>query len=209
MRSKKIYYLVIYSILIALLILLGIINIPMPSGLYITFNMIPVAVAAIALGTFSGAFIGGVWGIISFLQCFGILGFSAMGAELVAISPFLAFIQRFMPRLLDGLILGLVFDACKNLRHFPVKAYVIGFLAAFLNTLLFMSSLVIIFGSTEYMQNTMAGKGVLIYIVTAVGINGLVEMLFSTVLTGAIATALNDAGLIDRRLKTAFWRKEA
>ena len=56
MRNKKIYYLVIHSLLIALLILLGIINIPMPSGLYITFNMVPVAVAAIALGTFSGAF---------------------------------------------------------------------------------------------------------------------------------------------------------
>ena len=209
MRNKKIYYLVIHSLLIALLILLGIINIPMPSGLYITFNMVPVAVAAIALGTISGAFIGGVWGIISFLQCFGILGYSSMGAQLVAISPFLAFIQRFLPRLLDGLILGLVFDAMKNVKHFPVKAYVLGFLAAFLNTLLFMTSLVLIFGSNDYMQNTMAGKGILVYIVTAVGINGLVEMLFSTVLTGAIGTALNDAGLIERRLKTAFWRKES
>jgi uncharacterized membrane protein len=209
MRNKKIYYLVIHSLLIALLILLGIINIPMPSGLYITFNMVPVAVAAIALGTISCAFIGGVWGIISFLQCFGILGYSSMGAQLVAISPFLAFIQRFLPRLLDGLILGLVFDAMKNVKHFPVKAYVLGFLAAFLNTLLFMTSLVLIFGSTDYMQNTMAGKGTLVYIVTAVGINGLVEMLFSTVLTGAIGTALNDAGLIERRLKTAFWRKES
>ena len=208
MRNNKVYYLVIHSILIALLILLGIINIPMPSGLYITFNMIPVAVAAIALGTLSGAFIGGVWGIISFLQCFGILGYSAMGAQLGAISPFLAFIQRFIPRLLDGLILGLVYDALKNVRHFPVKAYVIGFLAAFLNTLLFMTGLVLIFGSTEYMRTTMAGKGILVYIVTAVGVNGLVEMLFSTVLTGAVATALNDAGLIERRLNTSFRRKE-
>lgn len=209
MRNRKIYYLVVHSVLIALLIVLGIINIPMPSGLYITFNMIPVAVAAIALGTYSGAFIGGVWGVISFLQCFGILGFSAMGAQLVTISPFLAFIQRFIPRLLDGLILGIVFDAFKNVKHFPIKAYIIGFLAAFLNTLLFMTSLVLLFGSTEYMQTTMAGKGVLLYIVTAVGVNGLVEMLFSTVLTGAIGTALNEAGLIERRMKTAFRRKEA
>ena len=69
-------------------------------------------------------------------------------------------------------------------------------MAAFLNTLFFMTALVWLFGSTEYMQNSMAGRGMLTYIVAAVGVNGAVEMLVSTVLTGAIGAALIKAGLI-------------
>ena len=46
------------------------------------------------------------------------------------------------------------------------------------------------------MQNSMAGRGMLTYIVAAVGVNGLVEMLVSTVATGAVGAALIRAGFI-------------
>ena len=65
--------------------------------LVITLNVIPVAIAAIALGPIGGAVIGGVFGLMSFLQCFGIGVSSAMGAVLADINPVLAFIQRFVP----------------------------------------------------------------------------------------------------------------
>ena len=54
-------------------------------------------------------------------------------------------------------------------------------------------------GKTEYMQNSMAGRGMLAYIVAAVGVNGLVEMLVSTVLTGAVGSALEKAGFFRRK----------
>ena len=73
-----------------------------------------------------------------------------------------------------------------------------GFMAAFLNTALFMTSLVWLFGSTDYMQNSMAGRGMLTYIVSSVGINGLVEMLVSTAVTSAVGAALIRAGYIKR-----------
>ena len=75
---------------------------------------------------------------------------------------------------------------------------VTGFMAAFLNTLFFMTSLVWLFGNTEYMRNSMAGRGLLTYIVAAVGVNGAVEMLVSTVLTGAIGSALYKAGFVKK-----------
>ena len=68
--------------------------------------MIPVAIAAITLGPAGGAAIGAVFGMTSFLQCIGIGGSSAMGAMLFSINPFLAFVQRFIPRMLDGLLLA-------------------------------------------------------------------------------------------------------
>ncbi|MBQ6595332.1 MAG: ECF transporter S component [Clostridia bacterium] len=195
--------LTILAVLTALLIILGYFNLPMPAGLSITFNMIPVAVAAIALGPTGGAVIGGAFGMISFLQCFGICGSSGMGAILVNIDPFLTFIQRFIPRLLDGWLLGWLYRLLKDRTPVYVGCAVTGFFAAFFNTLFFMTSLVWLFGGTEYMQSSMAGRGVLAYIAAAVGINGVVEMLVSTLLTGAVGTAL-----VRARFATGQWRKE-
>ena len=189
---------VLIAMLIAVLVILGFVNIPQPAGLSITFNMIPVAIAAMAMGPTGGAIVGGAFGLISFLQCFGICGFSGMGAILAGVNPVLAFIQRFIPRLLDGWLLGWIFRLFRDrLRAgMPVSCAVTGFMAAFLNTLLFMTSLVWLFGNTEYMRNSMAGRGMLTYIVAAVGVNGVVEMIVSTLLSAAVGLALVKAGFI-------------
>ncbi len=185
---------VLLALLVAVQIVLGYVNIPMPGGLHIVFNMIPMAIAAIALGPFGGAVIGGAFGMISFLQCFGILGFSGMGAVLAGIDPLLAFVQRFFPRLIDGLLLGYIYRLLRPRTNVYAACAVTGFFAAFLNTALFMTSLVWIFGGTEYMQSSMAGRGLLTYIMASVGVNGVVEMLVSTVVTGAVGSALEKAG---------------
>ena len=185
---------VLLALLVAVQIVLGYVNIPMPGGLHIVFNMIPMAIAAIILGPLGGAIIGGAFGLISFLQCFGVLGFAGMGAALAGINPLLAFVQRFFPRLIDGLLLGFIYRLLKPRANVHVSCAVTGFFAAFLNTLLFMTSLVWIFGGTEYMQASMAGRGLLAYIVASVGVNGLVEMLVSTLVTGLVGPALEKAG---------------
>jgi len=188
---------VLLALLVAVQIVLGFVNIPMPGGLHIVFNMIPMAIAAIALGPTGGAIIGGAFGLISFLQCFGICGFSGMGAALAAINPFLAFVQRFFPRLIDGLLLGFIYRFVRDRLNPYVACAVTGFFAAFLNTALFMTSLVWLFGSTEYMQNSMAGRGMLTYIVASVGVNGIMEMVTSTLVTGAVGAGLIRSKLVD------------
>ena len=196
-RRENVYHMVLYGVLIAVLLVLGMVNIPQPAGLSITFNMIPVAIAVLATGLEGGLVIGGAFGLISFLQCFGIAGFSPMGEVLVNISPFLTFIQRFGTRLLMGLVTALLAGAMKERAAKPVRYAVTGFCAAFFNTLFFMVTLVLFFRHTDYLAEKMAGRGFLAYIIFATGINALVEMLVSTVLTGAVAAALNRAGLID------------
>lgn len=188
----------ILAMLVALEIILGLWNIPMPAGLSITFNMIPVAIAAIAVGAKGGAIIGGAFGLISFLQCFGIMGSSGLGIALMqeGASPILMFIHRFGSRLLDGLLLGWIFRALRGRINVYAGCSITGFLAAFLNTLLFMSTLVWFFSGMPTMQTSMAGRAFFAYIVAAVGVNGLVEMAVSTVLTGAIGAALYKAGFI-------------
>lgn len=188
----------ILAMLIALEIILGLWNIPMPAGLSITFNMIPVAIAAIAIGVKGGAIIGGAFGLISFLQCFGIMGSSGLGIALMqeGANPVLMFVHRFGSRLLDGLLLGCIFRMLRGRVNVYAGCAITGFLAAFLNTLLFMSTLVLFFSGMPTMVKGMAGRAFFAYIVGAVGVNGLVEMAVSTVLTGAIGAALYKAGLI-------------
>lgn len=191
------YQLVLYAILTAIEIVLASVSIPMPSGLSITFNMIPVAVAGIVMGPTGGAIMGGIFGLISFAQCFGFFIPSAMGATLVAQSgAFLNFLHRFGTRLLMGVLAALVFRLVSKKTNFYTGCAVTGFTAAFLNTLFFMGFLVLLFQNTPHMQEKMAGRGFFAYIIAAVGVNGLVEMIVATVVTGAVGAALRKARLI-------------
>jgi uncharacterized membrane protein len=193
----KVARMTLLAMLVAILIVLAYVNIPMPMGLSITFNMIPVAIAAIAMGLPGGMIVGGAFGLISFLQCFGIFGTSALGAALVNVSPVLMFIQRFVSRLLVGVLAALVYKAmCKTKAPIYVRGAVTGFSAAFFNTLFFMTLLVLFFGSSERLAGPIAEKGALMYIITSTGINALVEMAVATLVTGAAGTALRKARMI-------------
>lgn len=190
--------LTILGLMVAILLLmaytpLGYFNI---GPLAITFNMIPVAVCAITLGPVGGAIAGGVFGLTSFLQCIGVGGISAMGAIFFDINPFLAFVQRFVPRCLDGFLIGYIFMAVRKWKNVPLACFVTGFFAAFLNTLLFMTALIALFGNTEYVQGLIGGKNVILFVCSFVGINAVFEMLASTIITGAVGTALYKAHLV-------------
>ena len=198
--STKTRQLTVLGLLTGILLLmaytpLGYLNI---GPLAISFNVIPVALAAITLGPAGGAAAGAVFGLTSFLQCIGVGGVSAMGVVLFGINPVLAFIQRFIPRLLDGLLLGYIFRGVKKASNARVGCFVTGFFSAFLNTLFFMTALVVLFGNTEYMQGLIGGKNIILFVCSFVGINAVCEMVSSTIITGAVGFALLKAGLINR-----------
>ena len=171
-RRTKIARMTLLAMLVAVLIVLAFVNIPMPMGLSITFNMIPVAIAAIAMGFPGGMIVGGAFGLISFLQCFGIFGSSALGAALVY----------------KGL--------GKTRMPLYVRSAITGFSAAFFNTLFFMGLLVLLFGNTPELADKIAAKGVILYIITSVGINAVVEMAVAALVTGAACVTLKKARLI-------------
>ena len=190
--------LTIMSMMTALILLFSFTPIgSIPIGpLVITLNIIPVAIAAITLGPKGGLAMGAVFGVLSFLQCLGIGIPSGMGAILFGINPVLAFIQRFIPRALDGFLVGLIFMAAKKRLGSIPACFVAGFCCAFLNTLLFMSALVALFGQTEYVQGLIAGRNVIVFICAFVGVNAVVEMIVSTLVTGLVGSALFRAKLL-------------
>ena len=170
--------------------------------LSITFNMIPVSIGAIALGKKGGAVLGGVFGLTSFLSCMGIIvPLDTFGATLLSINWLYTVIVCFIPRILDGFLAGLIAEnALKLLKSKPVAFGITGFFAALLNTVMFMSLLVRLFGSTDYIQgiwNTLAaGKNAIIFICAFVGLNAVVEIAASTVITSAVSAGLYKANLI-------------
>lgn len=172
---------------------LGYLNI---GPLAISFNVIPVAISAVVLGPVGGAVAGAIFGLTSFLQCIGVGGSSAMGVVLFGINPVFAFIQRFIPRLLDGICLGYIFKGMRKVSNTYVACSVTGFFSAFLNTLFFMTALVVMFGNTEVIQNLMGGRNVIIGCCMMVGVNAISEMVSSTIITAAVGTALSKAHLI-------------
>lgn len=197
-NQSKTTQLTILGLMTGILILmaytpLGYLNI---GPLAITFNVIPVAICAITLGPAGGAIAGAVFGLTSFLQCIGVGGTSAMGAVLFDINPVFAFIQRFVPRVLDGLLLGYIFRGVRKWQNTYVACAVTGFCSAFLNTVFFMTALILLYGNTEYVQGLMGGKNVIVFVCTFVGINAVFEMISSTILTGAVGAALAKARVV-------------
>ena len=161
-------------------------------GLSVTLIQIPVAVGAIALGPTAGAILGAVFGATSFAQCFGLEPF---GTTLMGIHPIGTFLTCLVPRILMGLLAGLIFKGLSRIRKVQWASYpVTCLLAAVLNTLIFMSFLVLFFYQTEFIQGLAAQMGtgsVLAFVAAFVGVNGILEAAASCVAGGLIAKALD------------------
>jgi len=151
----------------------------------ITFLTIPVAVAAIIVGPGAGAFLGGVFGLTSFLQCFGADPF---GTALLAINPFLTFIMCMVPRILAGWIPGLVFRAFTRRRLTTSGALVAALLTSACNTVFFVTALIAFFFNTEPMRAL--GESVPAVIAVLVTSNSLIEAIACTVVAGGVSRAL-------------------
>ena len=203
-KSMDVRALAILGLMTALLILFSFTPIgTIPIGpLSITLNVIPVAIAAVALGPIGGLIMGCVFGLLSFLQCLGIGIPSGMGITLFSIDPFLAFIQRFIPRALDGFLVGVIFRALEKKPGFRPACFIAGFCSAFLNTAFFMSALVLLFGNTEYVRGLMNGRSFLVFVCAFVGVNAVVEMLVCTVVSGFVGSALHRAKILPLKKKT-------
>lgn len=158
----------------------------------ITLIVIPVTVGAIVLGPVSGAILGGVFGITSFIQCFG---YSPFGAALLSINPVTTFILCLVPRILMGWLTGVIFKVLRKSDKTRSISYVIASLVGpLLNTLLFMLMLVLFFYNTEYIQSMAEGFGtnnVFSFVVALVGINGLAEAGACVLIGSAISKTLD------------------
>ena len=163
-------------------------------GLEITLIVIPVAVGAVILGPVGGMILGAVFGITSFIQCFGM---SPFGAMLLSISPVKTFITCVVTRMLMGLLTGLIYKGMKKVsRNKSLNTVIANLCCPFMNTLFFMTCIVVFFYNTEYIQGIVSALGAanpLLFVLAFVGVNGLVEALLCFIVGSAITRALMSA----------------
>ena len=184
-------YLVELALLVAIILLMAFtpIGYIKTAGLEITLIVVPVAVGAVTLGPTAGAILGGVFGVTSFIQCFGM---SAFGTLLAGINPFFAFLVCVSPRILEGWLTGLIYRGLRKTKlPSGVSITFSNLCCPLLNTTFFMGTLVILYAET--MRTQFGMTKVIPFIAAFVGINGLVEALVCFVLGAAISAALKKA----------------
>lgn len=194
MTRKRILWMVQTAILAAILVVMAF----TPLGYFkygvvsITFLTLPVVIGAVVVGPACGAVLGFVFGLTSFLQCFGM---DVFGTTLFGIDPFLTAVMCFVPRILMGWLVGLIFTALAKVDGTRIASFAVASVSgALLNTVLFVGALVWFFGSSSYLrqfgENIWAILGVLVTFNAA--IEAGVVLVVGTAITKALRVAMGD-----------------
>ncbi|MBQ6023949.1 MAG: ECF transporter S component [Clostridia bacterium] len=192
-RNQKTLRLTVAGMLIALEIIMAFTPIGyLKIGLLsITFMTVPVIIGAVTNGLWMGAVLGLTFGVTSFVQCFGM---DAFGTTLFGLNPIGTFIMCVCTRTLMGFLCALIYKGLsKTKAPAGVQVGVSAFSAPFLNTAFFVPCLILFFWKSDYIQSIAAGANVLKFIVTLVGVNGIVEWVVCTVVGAAVALGLKRA----------------
>ena len=205
-RNPKIRQMVQLSILTALLLVLAFTPIGyLRLGPFsITFMPVPVVIGAILLGPGGGAFLGFVFGLTSFAQCFGI---DPMGTALMTINLFYTFVMTVVTRTLMGYLTALVFHGVRSLfetlpksdKTKPLTYAIASAAGPLFNTILFMSSMYIFFGREQVVLDAFALTGAVPFFVFVFGLvfaNAMVELLVTLLIGTAVCVALDHAKVL-------------
>lgn len=153
---------------------------------------VPVAVAAITLGIPGGILCGGVFGITSFINA--VTGTSGMMTILFGVNPYATLFTTIVPRVLEGLLVALIFDLFHNkLSIKKISHYIAALCCPLLNTLLFMTCIVIFFYNSDYIQELVAKLGAtnpLIFVITLVGVQAIAEAVTCLILGGTVSLVI-------------------
>lgn len=176
------------AVLAALIILMtfcGIGYIPINPVLKLTLHTLPVAVGSIVLGYKAGLILGGVFGVSSFITCFGM---DALGVALMGIDPLLTAIMCIVPRLVCGLMPALIYKwiGSKNVLSIPLAAVS----TAVFNTALFLGLMWVFFGKHLTDIAGVVIDSIITLFVLFAGVNALIEAGICLIVGAAIAKAL-------------------
>ena len=205
-RNPKIRQMVQLAILTALLLVLALTPIGyLRLGPFsITFMPVPVVIGAILLGPGGGAFLGLVFGLTSFAQCFGI---DPMGTTLMTINIFYTFVMTVVTRTLVGYFTALVFRGMRSLfeklpksdKTKPVTYAIASAAGPLFNTVLFMSAMYIFFGKEQVVLDAFALTGAVPFFVFVFGLVfaiAMVELLVTLLIGTAVCVALDHAKVL-------------
>ena len=199
--KTKLTYLIELAMLVGILLVMnltGLAMIPLP-GQYASIMTVPVAVGAMMLGPMAGGILGGVMGCISFYTAIK-TGFSTLflAGYTGGIVPLLSFVNTIIPRILMGVCVGWIYRIVRKVdRSKTVSYYVGGIAAPLLNTLLYMTVLILIFLNAPTLELLLGEElmakfreNVVLFAAAYVGVQALIEAVVGCVISGSVCKAL-------------------
>ena len=189
-NKNSIFKLVLLSLFVAIMLVMNFTPLGyITTGAFsITLMTIPLALGAACMGVKGGIVLGTLFGLTSFLQAFGI-GFmiDPMAAVLFNTNPFFYALTCFVPRIVTGIIAGIVFTAFEKKGKVNIFSFILSAASVPLfNTLLFMS-----FYAILYKNTVLGGAAVMTVVLSALTFNFLVEFAVTLVAGVTINTVIH------------------
>ena len=113
------------------------------------------------------------------------------GTTLFGINPVYTAIMCFVPRILMGLFCGLIYKAFGKKNYIKTGTALTSFCGGFINTVLFVGALLLLFYNSDYIQSF--GNSVIAVISVLITFNAVIEWIACTVIGSAVSIALNKA----------------
>ena len=185
MNREKLRKLVITGVLSALIAVMTVV----PYTGYMAFGVVEITtlhivviVGAVTLGWKAGAFLGGVWGVTCMLRAF------TNPLWIMFTNPLISVV----PRILVGLVAGLVFAGLRRTRcPASVSALVAAVAATLTNTLLVIGALQAFGGLINSYRAFFEMFQAAFFAV--IGVNGVIELVAAAVITPAVCLAVQKA----------------
>lgn len=150
-----------------------------------SFVLIPIVIGGILYGQSTGAFLGGVFGLVVTIAC--VAGLDQGGFILFSANPFFCILICMAKGILCGLLSALVFKLLSkgNKKSFPAMLISAG-ICPIVNTALFCIGMTVFYYDT--LLEWAGGTAVFYYMFTAlIGINFVIEFLLNLILGPSIA----------------------
>ncbi|WP_249030329.1 ECF transporter S component [Tannockella kyphosi] len=198
MRNKKTKTMVLYAFFIAIEIIL--VCVPflgfIPLGfMNATTLHIPVIIAGIVLGPSGGGVIGLVFGLCSLIN-------ATLNPTVTSFvfSPFisgnlLSLVIAIVPRVLCGYLSGVSFIVLQKIsKKKRLIMFISGIIGSFTNTIFVLGGIYFIFGTTYSQTIGIEVNTLLMYFITVVGIQAVVEALLGSFISCSVAKPLLSLG---------------
>lgn len=178
--TRKLVTLAIFTALIIVLQLVA--NVAKIGPVSITLSLVPIVVGAALYGVGSGAYLGGVFGVVVLICC--VTGMDAGGAILWNVNPLLTAVVCLGKGIAAGAVAGAVYNLLRE-KNSIVAAVCAGIAAPVTNTALFCVCMFLFFKET--MTAGAGGSDLLYYAVFGLaGVNFLVELCINLILAPII-----------------------
>ncbi len=195
-KTKQMVQLALFTAIIGVLAAIPMLGYIPVGAIRATTIHIPVIIGGIVLGPRAGGFLGGVFGLTSFINntvnptitSFVFTPFYNLGEFS---GGFLSVVICFVPRILIGVVAAYAYRAVRKTgAKAAVGTAVAGFLGSITNTVLVMGGIYIFFGESYAAARGSSVDELLTLIIGIISVNGVIEAIVATIITTAVSLPL-------------------